>query len=106
MSHQTMASTTKVMLVTCAFGLTSFIALAVAPPALDKSFQNQDNLVAMTKLRNAGYLDDENGIELNTNQEDLDDNIIYMASKQFEAAKHANNFLATNRELLNNQSNH
>ena len=54
MSHQTMASTTKVMLVTCAFGLTSFIALAVAPPALDKSVQNQENLVAMTKLRNAG----------------------------------------------------
>ena len=63
MSHQTLAATTKAMLAVCAFGLTSFIAVAVAPPALDKSYQNQDNLVAMTKLRNAGYFDDENGIE-------------------------------------------
>lgn len=106
MSHQKMAGTTKAMLSICAFGLTSVIAFAVGPKAIDTTYQNQDNLVAMTKLRNAGYFDDENGIELSINQEDLDDNISYMASKQFEAAKHANSFLATNRELLNNQSNH
>ena len=69
MSHQTMASTTKVMLVTCAFGLYSFIAVAVAPPAIDKSYDNQDKLVEMTKLRNAGYLDDENGIEISLSNE-------------------------------------
>lgn len=92
MSRQTMTSTTKVMLVTCAFGLTSFIALAVAPPALDKSFQNQDNLIAMTKLRNAGYLDDENGIEISLSNEEF-----------AQANKKANDFLAKNRESLNNQ---
>ena len=69
MSHQKMAATTKAMLVICTFGLSSFIAVAVAPPAIDKSYDNQDKLVEMTKLRNAGYLDDENGIEISLSNE-------------------------------------
>ena len=92
MSHQKMAPITKAMLAVCTFGLTSFIALAVAPQALDKSFQNQDNLIAMTKLRNAGYLDDENGIEISLSNEEF-----------AQANKKANDFLAKNRESLNNQ---
>ena len=69
MSHQKMAATTKAVLVICTFGLYSFIAVAVAPPAIDKSYDNQDKLVEMTKLRNAGYLDDENGIEISLSNE-------------------------------------
>lgn len=92
MSHQKMAATTKAMLVICTFGLTSFIAVAVAPPAIDKSYENQDNLIAITKLRNAGYLDDENGIEISLSNEEF-----------AQANKKANDFLAKNRESLNNQ---
>lgn len=92
MSHQKMAATTKAMLVICAFGLSSFIAVAVAPPAIDKSYDNQDKLVEMTKLRNAGYLDDENGIEISLSNEEF-----------AQANKKANDFLARNRESLNNQ---
>ncbi|WPJ30538.1 hypothetical protein [Pseudoalteromonas phage vB_PalP_Y7] len=92
MSHQKMAATTKAMLVICTFGLSSFIAVAVAPPAIDKTYDNQDKLVEMTKLRNAGYLDDENGIEIS------------LSNEQFaQANKKANDFLARNRESLNNQ---
>ena len=69
MSHQKMAATTKAVLVICTFGLSSFIAVAVAPPAIDKTYDNQDKLVEMTKLRNAGYLDDENGIEISLSNE-------------------------------------
>ena len=105
MSHQKMAATTKAMLVVCTFGLSSFIAVAVAPPALDKSYANQDSVVQQAKWRNAGYFDDENGIELSINQEDLDDNVSYMASKQCKSAKHANDFLADTRQSINNQSN-
>lgn len=92
MSHQKMATTTKAMLTICAFGLTSFIAVAVAPPAIDKAYDNQDKLVEMTKLRNAGYLDDENGIEISLSNEEF-----------AQANKKANDFLAKNRESLNNQ---
>lgn len=92
MSHQKMAATTKAMLVICTFGLSSFIAVAVAPPAIDKSYDNQDKLVEMTKLRNAGYLDDENGIEISLSNEEF-----------AQANKKANDFLARNRESLNNQ---
>lgn len=92
MSHQKMAATTKAMLVICTFGLSSFIAVAVAPPAIDKTYDNQDKLVEMTKLRNAGYLDDENGIEISLSNEEF-----------AQANKKANDFLARNRESLNNQ---
>lgn len=92
MSHQKMAATTKAMLVICTFGLSSFIAVAVAPPAIDKTYDNQDKLVEMTKLRNAGYLDDENGIEISLSNEEF-----------AQANKKANDFLAKNRESLNNQ---
>lgn len=92
MSHQKMAATTKAMLVICTFGLSSFIAVAVAPPAIDKTYDNQDKLVEMTKLRNAGYLDDENGIEISLSNEEFT-----------QANKKANDFLAKNRESLNNQ---
>lgn len=92
MSHQKMAATTKAMLVICTFGLSSFIAVAVAPPAIDKTYDNQDKLVEMTKLRNAGYLDDENGIEISLSNEGF-----------AQANKKANDFLAKNRESLNNQ---
>lgn len=92
MSHQKMAATTRAMLVICAFGLSFFIAVAVAPPAIDKSYDNQDKLVEMTKLRNAGYLDDENGIEISLSNEEF-----------AQANKKANDFLAKNRESLNNQ---
>lgn len=95
MSHQKMAATTKAMLVICTFGLSFFIAVAVAPPAIDKTYDNQDKLVEMTKLRNAGYLDDENGIEISLSNEEF-----------AQANKKANDFLAKNRESLNNQSNH
>lgn len=92
MSHQKMAATTKAMLVICTFGLSSFIAVAVVPPAIDKTYDNQDKLVEMTKLRNAGYLDDENGIEISLSNEEFT-----------QANKKANDFLAKNRESLNNQ---
>lgn len=92
MSHQKMAATTKAMLVICTFGLSSFIAVAVAPPAIDKAYDNQDKLVEMTKLRNAGYLDDGNGIEISLSNEEF-----------AQANKKANDFLARNRESLNNQ---
>lgn len=92
MSHQKMAATTKAMLVICTFGLSSFIAVAVAPPAIDKTYDNQDKLVEMTKLRNAGYLDDENGIEISLSNDEF-----------AQANKKANDFLARNRESLNNQ---
>lgn len=92
MSHQKMAATTKAMLVICTFGLSSFIAVAVAPPAIDKTYDNQDKLVEMTKLRNAGYLDDENGIEISLSNEEF-----------AQANKKANDFLARNRESSNNQ---
>ena len=92
MSHKKMAATTKAMLVICTLGLSSFIAVAVAPPAIDKTYDNQDKLVEMTKLRNAGYLDDENGIEISLSNEEFT-----------QANKKANDFLAKNRESLNNQ---
>lgn len=82
----------KAMLVICTFGLSSFIAVAVAPPAIDKTYDNQDKLVEMTKLRNAGYLDDEDGIEISLSNEEF-----------AQANKKANDFLARNRESLNNQ---
>lgn len=85
---------TRQMLGIVAFGLSSclisLVSVAVAAPALDKSIQNQDNLVQETKWRNAGYFDDKDGIEI--------------SSYEFsEANKTANNFLIKNRELLNNQ---
>ena len=92
MSDNTMKATTRAMLAICAFGLSSFIVVAVVPEAMTTTYNNQDNLVQETKWRNAGYFDDENGIELNISQENFAD-----------GAKHANDFLAKNRESLNNQ---
>ena len=34
---------------------------------------------------------------LSVNQDDLDDNAVYQASKQYQNSKHANNFLASQR---------
>ena len=92
MSIQQQSPATKAMLVICAFGLSSFIAVAVAAPALDKTFDNQDSLVQQAKWRNSGYFDDDNGIELNISEDSF-----------ANANKHANDFLANNRESLNQQ---
>lgn len=73
-----------------AAGVSSFIAVAIASPALDKSYSNQDNLVQETKWRNAGYFDDKNGIEISK-------------SEFSDFNKQANDFLSKNRESLNNQ---
>lgn len=54
-------------------------------PAIDKEFKTSDALTINHQFDN---LD---------NQADLDEEVIYQASSQAQTAKHANNFIKTNR---------
>lgn len=55
-------------------------------PAVDKEFKNNDSAIINHQFDNSD------------NQADLDDEVIYQASSQAQAANHANNFIKTNRK--------
>lgn len=61
--------------------------------AIDRQEQAEQLLIQQHKDYVNGYLDNLD------NESDIDDKVIYQASSQYKAAKHANEFLRKNREV-------